>query len=243
MTNEAMIESIRNGNTELIEDLWKQNKGIIAQEARRYYDRIGEVRRVDLEDLEQSAYFGLLDAVKDYKPESGFKFTTFLHYHLLNAFGDAAGFRARKQDLIYQAASLDAPMEKEDPDGGTLEEITPGGDAEEDAQEAIYRDEKRQAIREALGDLPEDERRVLMLRYWQGMTSNDIADVMRLNAGKVRGKHDRALNRLRRRKQLRAYREDTCFYRHIGVNGFQRTGESAVEHIVFKWIEKEQNIM
>jgi RNA polymerase sigma factor (sigma-70 family) len=53
------------------------------------------------------------------------------------------------------------------------------------------------AIEQALGQLPERQRRALYLRYWQGLPTAEIAKVLKIPAGTVRSDLTRASAQLR----------------------------------------------
>ncbi|MDX1944549.1 MAG: sigma-70 family RNA polymerase sigma factor [Pirellulaceae bacterium] len=62
---------------------------------------------------------------------------------------------------------------------------------------AAIREERLARIRQALGDLDEEQREVLLLRYLEGLRMNDIAEVLETTVAAVKMRHLRALRRLR----------------------------------------------
>ncbi len=73
MTNEQLVELLQMGiDTKLnMESLYMQNKGMITRLCRQY------TSTEPLEDLQQTAYIGLAEAVKHYDSGRGFKFVTY----------------------------------------------------------------------------------------------------------------------------------------------------------------------
>ena len=61
----------------------------------------------------------------------------------------------------------------------------------------LIRDELRQRVQEALARLDPRDREVLVLRYLEGLTTDEIAAVLAIRAGAVKMRHLRALERLR----------------------------------------------
>ena len=61
----------------------------------------------------------------------------------------------------------------------------------------LIRDELRQRVQEALARLDPRDREVLVLRYLEGLTTDEIATVLGIRAGAVKMRHLRALERLR----------------------------------------------
>jgi RNA polymerase sigma-70 factor, ECF subfamily len=62
-------------------------------------------------------------------------------------------------------------------------------------------DERRQEIEWALGALPEDQRTVLTLKVWGGLTFEAIADVLQISPGTAASRHRLALDALRQQLQ------------------------------------------
>ena len=55
----------------------------------------------------------------------------------------------------------------------------------------------RDVVRSALAALPQRQRMVLLLRYWQGMTESETAELMGVSVGTVKSQAHRALKTLR----------------------------------------------
>lgn len=60
----------------------------------------------------------------------------------------------------------------------------------------LVREEMRRRVQDALAQLPERDREVLVLRHMEGLSVREIADVLLLNEGTVKTRHFRALSRL-----------------------------------------------
>ena len=117
MSNEELTISIQSGDDTLFPQLWEQTRRFIYQAANRYYIRY-EGRCIacglTIEDLQQEAYFALMDAVRAWTPESGYKLLTYLNYPLKNCFNGLCGLRVRKRDALDRCSSLDAPVGDDD---------------------------------------------------------------------------------------------------------------------------------
>jgi RNA polymerase primary sigma factor len=101
--------------------------------------------------------------------------------------------------------SLNEPVDEEgDSELGDLLEQT----VLPDTDERIVRDSFMQAMRDALDELPDRERRVLELRFGllddQPKTLREIGDIMDLSRERVRQIESRALNKLRRSHKTRS---------------------------------------
>lgn len=78
MTNEELVVLIQAGmNVDVnMTELYQKNKWVMRKLAHPYKDS------VDIEDLMQEAYFGLVKAVEDYDPDQGFKFMTYAEHKI-----------------------------------------------------------------------------------------------------------------------------------------------------------------
>ncbi|MEY9876481.1 RNA polymerase sigma-70 factor (sigma-E family) [Streptacidiphilus sp. MAP12-33] len=70
--------------------------------------------------------------------------------------------------------------------------------------DAMYGTELRTVLWQALAKLPENQRTMLVLRYYEGKTDPEIADVMGISVGTVKSGIWRALRRLREDETLAA---------------------------------------
>ena len=84
-------------------------------------------------------------------------------------------------------------------------EFTAAADTVPDPLAAAETAELRVRIGSALARLPDEQRRLLLLRYWHGLSANDIARRESLPASTVRNRLRRACLRLRRTPELACY--------------------------------------
>lgn len=73
-----------------------------------------------------------------------------------------------------------------------------GRSAENDGYPAVLDAERSRAVRDALATLPEEQRRVLELAYFRGLTQRRIADRMAIPLGTVKTRTSLAMKKLRR---------------------------------------------
>ena len=71
MNNEEMAIQIQKGNGDLIEQLYLKNLNYIRKIVKRYSNEN------NYEDLMQESYFGIVEAIKNWNPDVGFKFLTY----------------------------------------------------------------------------------------------------------------------------------------------------------------------
>ena len=77
------------------------------------------------------------------------------------------------------------------------EEQTARPEAERLFASPLEQDERRSAIEAALRDLPEDQREVLVMKIWGGLSFPQIAEALGLSANTVASRHRYALAKLR----------------------------------------------
>jgi len=90
-------------------------------------------------------------------------------------------------------ARLDAPVSADGP--GSLVDLL-AGDGPEPLEE-LQKEERRLWVREGLARLPEPQRQVLVLAYYQGLTYAEIVDLLGIPLGTVKSRLHGAIARLR----------------------------------------------
>lgn len=209
ISNEELVELIKNGDNGALPLLWEQVRRFIKQRAMIYYNRFGDNKHgIEVDDLIQQGYFAVLEAVKYYSPEKGYAFTTYLTKTLKKAFRTAAGIRTKKRDMLDYALSLDEPVGGEDEDITLLDlvaDITPGN-TPDDYIENVYNQELRHALDKALEVVSEKQREIVYLHYYFGLSLRQIAEATNTSFENVSEKEYNAFLRIRRSRQGRILR-------------------------------------
>lgn len=73
-------------------------------------------------------------------------------------------------------------------------------EASEDAERIFFRDEDRRELRELLDRLPYKHREVVLLRYYQELSFEEIAEALDIPVGTAKSRHHDALKKLRKWK-------------------------------------------
>ena len=179
MTNEELVALIQAGERDRLPELWEQVERFVALQANRLLHAMGPDRAalagVEFGDLYNSGYFALVDAAERYDPEAGAKFITFFAMRLKSYFSDTTGFRLARQrkDPLNSSKSLDARLKEGDEDSGAFGDFIPDPKAAQtlqDVEDGIQRDYTRQAVRQALEQLPTEERLAIKAYYYEGQT-------------------------------------------------------------------------
>jgi len=73
----------------------------------------------------------------------------------------------------------------------------PSGDAAPSPEASLLFAETREALLAAVNELPDDQRTVIALRFFVGLSEQEVADALKLPTGTVKSRSARALERLR----------------------------------------------
>jgi RNA polymerase sigma-70 factor (ECF subfamily) len=140
------------------------------------YRMAGE--RQAAEDLVQDAFLDVWRAAGSYKAERGSVRTwvlSIVHNRGIDQLRSAAS-RRRVQDRVEATASISQPSE---------------------AFSEAWRSSQRSQVRKALEDLPAEQLQVLELAYYSGYTHTEIADLLGLPLGTVKGRMRLGLKKIR----------------------------------------------
>lgn len=238
-TIEDIVLRVQNGETDLMPELWENVHAFIAWRARRLLSAIENRRGVEVDDLVNSGYFALLDAIRTYRrDESGF--LSWLSIHLRNSFSATTGFRtqAQKNDTLRFSVSLSLPLDDES--GDTLGDILadPGVDGQFEAvEQKIYIEQLRSALLDVVDKLPPQQADTIRHRYFEGQTYAEIGKGLEVSTSRAQQLEDEALRKLRSPeaiKRLESFVDSrTPYFLPVGPPEFQRNHTSSVETIVF----------
>lgn len=240
MDNERLAELIQDGgNDELLPILWNKTRLLIFKKCGtiwRFYSEKLTLCGCTLDDLQQEAYSALLLAVKGYKAEKGYKFTTYLSYALKRIVrGLLSG-----SDVLNQASteSLSQPIGMDKDGEPLLVEDVVADDTAAAELEKIERRDEYAALYEAIDDLPPDLKNVIQAYYFEGLTYRQVGERYGYDPEHARRLNVTALKILRKNSKLqRVYREEYGFHntvRHKSLSAFLSSGTSEIEDYVMR---------
>ncbi len=187
--------SVQSGDGEVLA-LWGMCRRYAMQQATRWLRAFEGSGGVELDDLKQSAFIGLLKAVQTWKPESG-AFSTWYTIQLKAVFVEAYGMRTkrtREDPLNKYHLSLDTPLDENEDGSFTIADVLPDEAAEEAFEDVEQRD-FQQAVQAALAQLTDAQRDAIISEFWLGQKPD----------AKARREAIRALRHPRIRKPLMEY--------------------------------------
>lgn len=145
----------------------------------------------DAQDLTQEVFLQIADRIKGFRGDSSL--TSWVYRMTVNLAIDARRRRARRPAVGLGASS--------DPDGDVREpsEARPGvGSPTADPAERALALEREAQVREALASLSPKLRAVVVLRYFENLSYEDLAEVLQTSIGTVKSRLNRAHGALER---------------------------------------------
>ena len=231
MTNEELVAAIRNGRKDLIINLWDQTRNVIAKQANVFFAKLNGLGGIDAEDLLQTGFLAMVDAVEYYDPGRGANFLTALNYSLLNHFSEAAGLRTEhaRSDPLQSALSL----EYEYDDGASLLDMQANPqDVIENAEARMQNDQLRECLEEALDAIPPNDADAIRAKYFKGQTLQQAAREQGVSEARIRQRQVHGMRQLR--KLSKKYHLDkfidlqTPFYMRTNFEASQTSPTEAI---------------
>lgn len=193
MRDETLMLEHGTGNEEAFAELVRRHeRGVL-----NYFYRMLQNRQV-AEELTQEVFLALVKNAQRYKPTA--KFTTYL-YTIASNMVSKEWLRRKRRPKVF---SLFATWGGRDGDSDfhPLEHVS---DRHADTLAAFRQDEVTEAVNEALLHLPEHQREAFVLRRFQDLSYQEIANVTKVPIGTAKSRVVRAERALR--PLLSAYRE------------------------------------
>lgn len=237
MTNEQLCIFIQQDSTELLPILWGRVKDLCFLLCGRYYAKYTArfaACGVELCDLRQECYAAFLQAVRSFKEDKGMKFSSYLDFPIRNTAAELLGIRNPERinhKPLDNATSLDKPIEAADNDNMmTLADVIPDKDSGEPFEQVldnIENTETRAAIDKALHKLPEIQRQVITLYYFENTTLDEIGRRLELSGERIRQIRNHALKSLRQDTELLIFRKGQRIEREL----HRKVRQNSLEYI------------
>lgn len=231
-----LVERIQSGERALLLELWKKVERLVAWYANKAIHKIPISAGVTFEDLYNSGYLALADAVERYERDGSF--ISLFVLCLKTSFAEASGSRNERcmHDPLKQMDTRSIYEPIPGVDDLTLADTIPANDALEAVEARIYNEQLHMALDRALDTLQLPQRTIVSEHYYSDKDFNAIAIDISLSVDEIRRLNQDALRRLRKHEitgTLIPYIEErTNYYQKVGVSEYQRTGSSAVEKML-----------
>lgn len=196
MSNEELVELYQHGDNTALDKLAKANTGMIFKVANKFYT--GNTNSIDIKDLEQEGYIGLIIAANKYRAdlENSASFITYAYYYIHQKMN-----RFIMSKNTNNETSLNIPTSNDD-DIELMDNIESIDYSFENIEEKIYIEQLRNELEQAMKDNNTlFEREILKLRYgWDNSkecTRNEIAEIFDTYTSKIASNELMALRKLR----------------------------------------------
>lgn len=180
MTEQELVARAKAGDDEAFAQLMRDNEKRIYNLTLRMTGNPD-----DAMDLAQEAFLNAWRGLKFFKGDSAF--STWVYRLASNACIDHLRRKTRRQDI-----SATMPTNEEDDSSPDIP------DERFQPEQELERQELRQAVTDGLQQLSDEHRQVLVMREINGLTYQEIADVLDLEPGTVKSRIARARNSLRK---------------------------------------------
>lgn len=236
MSNEETAVLIKSGQNEYCINLWENIKGFIGfWICKTSYMYCKQMKKAGIteEDLKQEGYFAMLEALRYFNKDSGYKFITYMRYCLKKRFNSVLGVGKGNDCILNNALRFEEQTgEKE-----KIEDFIKDEKAEREflnITEKCYTECLRKDLEKCLESLKQEEKEVIREIYFEERKISDIAKNKNMSYGKIKNAEIRGIKKLRSReniKILEVYRNDiirTYGYRS-GFTLWRDTGYSSTE--------------
>lgn len=174
----ALVQRVQSGELDAFEDLVRAHEKTVYNLALRM---TGNPQ--DAEDMAQEAFLKAYRSLPDFRGES--KFSVWLYRIVSNVCLDHLRKQSRRP-----ASSLT----REDEDGEEQQLEVP--DESQSPERLLEQKLTREAVQRGLAELPGEQRQILLLREVRGMSYEEIAETLGLEAGTVKSRIFRARKKL-----------------------------------------------
>lgn len=188
-TDEDLVESVRDGESEALEYLIHKYRNFVRAKARSYF-LIG----ADREDIIQEGMIGLYKSIRDFRGDKLTSFKAFAELCITRQIITAIKTATRQKHIpLNSYVSLDKPIYDEDSDRTLLDVIC--GTRVTDPEEMMINKEEFSGLEDKMGEILSDlERKVLML-YLDGRSYQEISLDLDRHVKSI----DNALQRVKRK--------------------------------------------
>lgn len=185
-TNTNLLQRFQNGDESAFREIVEQHKLSVLNLCYRF---VGN--KEDAEDIAQDVFIRILKAAPRYKPEASL--STWIYRITVNV---CLNFQRRKKILNF--FSLNHEYESGQTAGDRLPELI----SEDQPDSDLEKQELQQLVQDAIQSLPENQQTVILLHRFEGLSYQEIADVLDTTVSAVESRLHRA--KLNLQKKLKS---------------------------------------
>lgn len=236
-----IVVRVQAGEREQLTELWRRVRWFVEKKADKLITRLNGRCSVTKEDLIQSGYIAMLEAVSTYDGTSGF--LSWLEFYLKHTFAQECGFKTSKRDLFTVCGSMDEPLPTTEDEDLTLHDVVPdphSADGYEAVENEMYTTQLRRVLEDALAEIPEDDAAAIRLFFFEGRSAEEAAGQLGVTAAEFSKTKTRALREIRCGRLVSTLREFSP-YSGTGLHAWQSSGRSIEERYVIMKDAIERN--
>jgi RNA polymerase sigma-70 factor (ECF subfamily) len=175
-----LVEKLRSGDGPAVEEFYNIYRNRLYFLISEQVDRDHAVA----EDLVQEVFLAALDSLDKFRGDSQlYTWLRSIAFHKINDF--------------YRRQAREPKPKESPPDFDAMTQLEQTGDNEPAILTVLESEEIRQSVHQALGSLPHDYQKVLVMKYMEEMPVLEISQVMRRSTKSVEGLLSRARKAMR----------------------------------------------
>ena len=183
MNEEEIIKRIKEGETELFSHIVNKYKKVV------YNHAVSFLRNFqDAEDAAQEVFINVFNYLPKFRGDS--KIGTWIYRITVNVCTNRL-----KQIKRRQSRMLEQTKEDEENIGSILESIMEKEEREPD--NILVNSELREIVFKRIGELPDEQQQIIIMRDVNGMSYEEVAEVLKISDSAVKSKLFRAREKLR----------------------------------------------
>ena len=187
---QTLLERAQTGDRQAFDDLFARHRPYLRQMVELRLDP--KLRsRVDPSDVVQEAHLEAFRRLSTYLHERPMPFRLWLRQI---AYDRALKAWRYHRGTARRAAGREVPL----PERSSLElarQLLAGGSS---PSQALDRGDLARRLRQAMAQLPQNDREVILMRHFEGLSNQEVGCVLGMDPGTISKRHGRALLRLHR---------------------------------------------
>jgi len=200
-TDLELVASFQDGCQDALQVIITRYRRFARAKARSYF-LVG----ADSDDVEQEALIGLYKAARDFRPEHQSSFRAFAELCITRQIITAIKTATRqKHQALNQYVSISGSRTGDDAGERAVEELIHVNRKGDDPADRLVAAERfgvmKDRLAEAIARLPEREKLVIALYYYENLTLREIGEVLGVTESRVSQLHTKAVLRLKSRLQ------------------------------------------
>ncbi|MCD8180044.1 MAG: sigma-70 family RNA polymerase sigma factor [Firmicutes bacterium] len=180
MTENDLIKKCKKGSREAFNILFSRYRSQVVNIA---YGMLSD--KEDAYDAAQEVFIRVYKSIESFKEQSSF--ATWLYRITANVCSDILRKRQKNSNVISINQALDEKKELDIRDDSPTPE------------ESMELSERQKAVREAISSLKEEHRIIITLCDFEGLSYDEISEVLSIPAGTVKSRINRARNALKKK--------------------------------------------